>query len=50
MIADIIVNVMIPSMCGKRLEPLGKTTANGGQPQAEEKYKKANVEGLMKGP
>jgi hypothetical protein len=36
-------------MCRKILELLGKTTANDGQPQAEEIYKKVVVEILMKG-
>jgi hypothetical protein len=50
MTTDIIVNVMMHVVCRKILELLGKTTANGGQPQVEDKYKKVVVERLMKGP
>jgi hypothetical protein len=49
MITDIIVNVMMHVMCRKGLELLGRTIANGGQPQVEDKYKKVVVERLMKG-
>jgi len=35
---------------GKRLEMLGKTTTNIGQPHVDNKYKKVDVEILIKGP
>jgi hypothetical protein len=37
-------------LCVGKIGVVGETTANGGQPQVEEKYKKVVVEILMKGP
>jgi hypothetical protein len=40
MTTNVIVNVMMHDICRKILELLGKTTANDGQPQVEDNYKK----------
>jgi hypothetical protein len=49
MTTDIIVNVMMHVYVENDWSCWGRTTANGGQPQVEDKYKKVVVERLMKG-
>jgi hypothetical protein len=49
MIANVIMNVMMYFMCRKRMELLGKTTANDDQPRVEDNCKKVFVERFITG-